>query len=175
MGRSVFILLTLPLALAGCNRTNEADAVADPAPQDVVATDSNSELVELPPAFLSRDCATVVAAYSKALGAKQYTIAAQAWAEPMAPDKLALGYQTYGTPALQIGEISEEGAAGSLFCEVTVTLRDGDNPQTPLKQGTITFRRVNDVPGATANQLRWRINNSTFDDQLADTAVSPPA
>lgn len=49
-----------------------------------------------------------------------------------------------------------EGAAGSLYYEVptTITARNG----TRLT-GTTVLRRVNDVPGATAEQLRWHIES----------------
>ena len=50
------------------------------------------------------------------------------------------------------------GAAGSLYVEVPVrTFRvtgTGERLEEPV---VVTMRRVNDVPGATAEQLRWRI------------------
>lgn len=171
----MLILAALPIVLAGCNQAADADMGTDEGPREIVATTANEPaIVELPAAFLSKDCATVAGAYAKTLGAKQYTVAAQAWADAVGSDRLAMGYQNYGTPNLQIGETRQEGAAGSLFCEVTVTLRDGDNPQSPLKQGTITFRRANDVPGATTDQLRWRITKSTIDEGITGAAVPPP-
>ncbi len=167
------MLLALPFAIAGCNQTSEADRVPDEGLPEVVTNTANEAvLIELPSNFMSLDCATVAEAYSKALREKQFTIAAQAWSDPIGSDELAVRYQDYGTPNLQIGETREEGAAGSLYCEVTVTLRDGDNPQSPLKQGTITLRRANDVPGATTEQLRWRITKSTIDEEMPDTVVS---
>lgn len=54
--------------------------------------------------------------------------------------------------------INGDAAAGSLFVEVPVevdaTLRDGRRQRFA---GSYTLRRVNDVPGASAEQLRWRI------------------
>lgn len=178
MNRSVLLLLTIPpalvLALAGCGEADDAGTVADTDEAEVVAmTNYEPALVELPEAFSSRECTEVAGAYAAAVGEKKFSAAAQAWAEPIGTDKLALGYEGYGKPTLQIGQAREEGAAGSLFCEVTVTLRDGENPQTPLKQGTLTFRRVNDVPGATPEQLRWRIINSTIYEGLTGTAKTP--
>lgn len=184
MNRSVFLLLTtspaLVLALAGCGDAGDAGTAVDNAvdgarPEVVATTNYEPAVVELPEAFLSRDCATVASAYAQALGEKQFSAAAQAWAEPIGTDRLAMGYQKYGKPNLQIGQAREEGAAGSLYCEVTVTLRDGDNPQSPLKQGTLTLRRANDVPGATPDQLRWRIVKSTIDEELTGAAKTPPA
>lgn len=49
-----------------------------------------------------------------------------------------------------------EGAAGSLFIDVPVTvmatLKDGSRQRF---RGRYTLRRVNDVDGATPDQLRW--------------------
>ncbi|MGB3378495.1 MAG: hypothetical protein WBH10_10635 [Allopontixanthobacter sediminis] len=178
MNSSALPRLTIPpamfLALAGCGGAGDTAPAAQTDEAEVVAmTNYEPALVELPEAFSSRDCTEVAGAYAAALGEKKFSAAAQAWAEPIGTDKLALGYEGYGKPNLQIGQAREEGAAGSLFCEVTVTLRDGDNPQTPLKQGTLTFRRVNDVPGATPEQLRWRITNSTIYEGLTGPAKTP--
>lgn len=50
-----------------------------------------------------------------------------------------------------------EGAAGSLFTEIPTELhyRDGDKPM--VQPVFWTLRRVNDVPGATPEQLSWRL------------------
>ena len=178
MNPSVLLRLTIPpavfLALAGCGGAGDAGTVVETEEAEVVAmTNYEPALVELPEAFSSRECTEVAEAYAQTLGEKKFSAAAQAWADPIGTDKLALGYEGYGKPDLQIGQAREEGAAGSLFCEVTVILRDSDNPQTPLKQGTLAFRRVNDVPGATPDQLRWRIISSTIYEGLTGTAQTP--
>lgn len=51
-----------------------------------------------------------------------------------------------------------EGAAGSLYADVQLTLSgelQGGEPYS--RTGMVTVRRVNDVPGATPDQLQWRI------------------
>ena len=60
------------------------------------------------------------------------------------------------TVAAQSGQM--EGAAGSSFytapLAITGKLRNG----RPYRlEGTVTLRRVNDVPGATPDQLRWHL------------------
>jgi hypothetical protein len=59
----------------------------------------------------------------------------------------------------QVGAPSRlEGAAGSLFVEVPVVLYGRYVTGGPYHaSGKATLRRVNDVPGATAEQLAWRI------------------
>ena len=46
-----------------------------------------------------------------------------------------------------------EGAAGSVFIEVPA--RVVLEPESLA--GTVTLRRVNDVPGSTAEQRRWHV------------------
>ena len=74
--------------------------------------------------------------------------------------EFAAGFDKYAEHHARIGAQSDlSGAAGSLFVEVPVQtygkLQDG----TPFSSaGTVTMRRSNDVPGATAEQRRWRIH-----------------
>ena len=72
-------------------------------------------------------------------------------------EEYAASYAAYEGITIALGDGDVEGAAGSLYYAVPVTLtaRRLDGPAR--RDGTITVRRVNDVPGATANQLRWRI------------------
>jgi hypothetical protein len=52
-----------------------------------------------------------------------------------------------------------EGAAGSLYVDIALQLlRDGRS----LADGTAVMRRVNDVPGSTAEQRRWHIDRITL-------------
>ena len=64
-------------------------------------------------------------------------------------------HATVGNP----GEV--QGAAGSSYVEVPVQLygqmKSGESFGSA---GTVTLRRVNDIPGATAAQRRWRIYTS---------------
>lgn len=61
-------------------------------------------------------------------------------------------------PDLEIGKGQQEGAVGSSFYSVPVTIVDGAR-RIP---GEVVFRRVNDVDGATAEQLRWHIESTTL-------------
>lgn len=65
-------------------------------------------------------------------------------------------YATYHAQVGAPGRI--EGAAGSLYVEVPVViygrLKDGGEAH---RSGKAILRRVNDVPGSTAEQRRWRI------------------
>jgi hypothetical protein len=51
-----------------------------------------------------------------------------------------------------------EGAAGSLYVQVPLRFYGNLGSGKPFSQRAVaTLRRVNDVPGATAQQLEWRI------------------
>jgi len=66
---------------------------------------------------------------------------------------------SYKTIHAAIGKIGPvEGAAGSLYSTVQLTLtgeRADGSPYTVT--GPVTLRRVNDVPGSTAEQRQWHI------------------
>ena len=61
-----------------------------------------------------------------------------------------------------------EGAAGSIYVDYPVQLygrlKDGKEFNA---RGTMTLRRVNDVPGSTAEQRRWHIYRADFPKQTA--------
>ncbi|KLE34778.1 hypothetical protein [Aurantiacibacter luteus] len=57
-----------------------------------------------------------------------------------------------------------EGAAGSSYYTVPTEITGADPDGRPVAYtGEIVLRRVNDVPGATADQLRWHIERVTLD------------
>jgi hypothetical protein len=74
----------------------------------------------------------------------------------------AAHFADYSEYHATVGNPSEvQGAAGSSYVEVPVQLygqmKSGESFGSA---GTVTLRRVNDVPGATAAQRRWRIYTS---------------
>lgn len=60
-------------------------------------------------------------------------------------------------PLVSVGEGAQEAAAGSLYYTAPVTISDGSRTIS----GEMTIRRVNDVPGASAEQLRWHADATT--------------
>jgi hypothetical protein len=60
------------------------------------------------------------------------------------------------TVAVQPGEM--EGAAGSSYYAAPVAIVGKQRNGKPYRlEGSVTLRRVNDVPGAGADQLRWHL------------------
>ena len=64
-----------------------------------------------------------------------------------------------------------QGAAGSLYVRISMQLLGGGSRS--LADGTATLRRVNDVPGSTAEQRNWRIQRITL--QPPPVPLSRPA
>jgi hypothetical protein len=105
----------------------------------------------------------VVEAYLGALERNAYDVAAEFWDDPVIDgERLAALYSGYNTPRVEIAEIQEEAAAGSLYCTVTGALSDSSDPRIAPQQGEIVLRRVNDLPGAPEAQLRWSLRSSSF-------------
>lgn len=181
------LIALLPLAmLAACGGEAPAPDATDTAAANSAATAAPADPLAIPgklrpqvadfPALQSRSCMDVVGFYSDALAAGEYDNAALAWADPVIDGaRLQALFNGYGRPALQWDEPTEEGAAGSLYCTITGTLTDAANPGTAPRTGTLTLRRVNDVDGASAQQLRWTIRSSTFIEPLERSGTGSPA
>jgi len=109
--------------------------------------------------------ADVVQTYFADLGARQFAKAWALWAgggaasgQPSA-EAFARRFDRYAQYAAQVGAPgAPEGAAGSSYVTVPVVIYGRLNTGTELHEtGSVTLRRVNDVPGSTAEQRRWRI------------------
>lgn len=155
--------LSLNLSLAGCSGRNEdtlanessAEAVAANAPAEAPA---NAAAAESPGAGAAA-AAEVVRAYALLAEKHDMMGAAQYWTDASDAAQFAADLEEYPKVAMKVGKPSNpEGAAGSSFVSVpidlTLTLRSGALYDMTCKA---SLRRVNDVPGATARQLRWNI------------------
>jgi hypothetical protein len=109
----------------------------------------------------AQGAATVVETYYALIEARNYRAAwALRWnSDAMTPEQFAAGFTDYADYHATVGAPSEiQGAAGSLYVEVPVQLYGRMKNGKPFgSAGTVTLRRVNDVPGSTAEERRWRI------------------
>lgn len=101
----------------------------------------------------------VLANWAKALEKGDWTRARAQWGHGGADS--GLRPDAYRQIAVAFGRGAVEGGAGSLYYQVPVvvtgTLQNGD----PVRlEGPVTLRRVNDVDGASADQLAWHITRS---------------
>ena len=91
------------------------------------------------------------------------------WSRSGAPSDFANRLTMYREIHANIGGPGQaEGAAGSVYVDVPVQLygrlRDGKEFNA---RGTMTLRRVNDVPGSTAEQRKWHIYKADFPKESA--------
>lgn len=165
--RLMAALLCLPLAGAACDERAPGGAAGDG--DQVPGVDGGDERGD-PPADVApgspQAAVAVVRAYYDAIADGDYERAYALWADDGAASGQSLeqfrgGYARTASVEARIGEPGRiEGAAGSRYVTVPVTLeatlRDG-TPQ--CFTGGYTLRR-SEVTGATEAQRRWRIHSA---------------
>ncbi len=110
----------------------------------------------------SRDPGTVVVAWAKAMTLKQWDAAYLYWGDHgqrsgLTAQQFAAKWGKLANPEFELHPGDREGGAGSLYYTAPIVLIDGKSQ----KRGEIVMRRVNDVDGASAEQLRWHIESLT--------------
>jgi hypothetical protein len=98
--------------------------------------------------------------YVRLIGERKFVEAHKLWSgDELSDGAFADRFSRFRTYGGEIGEPGRiEGAAGSLYIEIPVTITGTLNGGEDFRQtGSFTLRRANDVPGATPEQLQWRI------------------
>ena len=177
-------ILLVVAALAACSKPApeepDASALASSAAEAAVAasteampsanpTSSPAALPTASPAATpelpseSRDPAKVVVAWAKAMSLKQWGSAYLYWGDHGALSGLtraqfAAKWGKLANPEFELHAGDTEGGAGSLYYTAPIVMIDGKRHT----RGEIVLRRVNDVDGASAEQLRWHIESLTI-------------
>lgn len=106
----------------------------------------------------------VVQTYFALLEAGKYGDAWRLWsdggrASQRTEAQFAADFDRYASYHAQVGAPGRpEGAAGSVYVEVPVVIYGRFKAGNELHQsGTVTLRRINDVPGSTDEQRHWHI------------------
>jgi hypothetical protein len=167
--------LALALLAAGCGGRVE------PAPAPEASGAPALGQAKLPPqvadfpALASKECVEVAQFYLEAIGGREWDKAALVWDDPVIDAaRLEAVFAGYKVPQVEWTEPLVEGAAGSSYCTVSGKLSDAGDAAKPLIEGTLLLKRVNDVPGATADQLRWTLQSSTFVEKLERSGRGEP-
>ena len=110
----------------------------------------------------SRDPAKVVVAWAKTMSLKRWGSAHLYWGDFGARSGLTLAqfaakWGKLANPEFELHAGDTEGGAGSLYYTAPIVLIDGKRHV----RGEIVLRRVNDVDGASPEQLRWHIESLT--------------
>ena len=131
------------------------DAIATPAAQAAPA--SQAERGEA-------GAKSVLSAWANALEDRDFARAHAFWGEGApSEDAYAAQFAEYRKIVVSFGDGRVEGAAGSLYYEAPVNFTGILANGTPIRRsGTIVLRRANDVPGATPEQLHWRIHRTSL-------------
>jgi hypothetical protein len=165
-------LSAIAINLAGCDRqapvaapTAEAtsEAVLDPGPAPSPSATPTAEVNEPAVPNASRDPQEVLGAWAKAVELRDWRTVRSYWGDHgktsgMDDAAFAAKWSDLIAPKVTVGAGQQEGAAGSLYYTAPVTILDGSR----TVKGEVTMRRVNDVPGATPEQLRWHIESTTL-------------
>lgn len=108
----------------------------------------------------------VVVRWAAAIERRDWAAARREWGQgdgANAPpeQEIAKQFQDFAQIDVALGQGQVEGAAGSLYYEVPVTVTGTTRAGEPYRlQGPVTLRRVNDVPGASAEALQWHVSRS---------------
>ena len=110
----------------------------------------------------------VLLSFARAIELREFD---QAWAMLDEADQARWSKSEWRKLFADLGEITVavpggtmEGAAGSSYYTSQATITADDENGRPVRyEGPIVLRRVNDVPGASAEQLRWHIDSVKLD------------
>ena len=184
------IALATSLTLAACGSPDTPDdqvATVDlegppgdpsPPPPEPLSTDNavdNDGQPDLTPAPLKPElertetgARNVLLSFARAIELREFD---QAWAMLSDGDKAKWSKADWRKMFADLGEITVavpggtmEGAAGSSYYTSQATITAQDKDGRPIRyEGPIVLKRVNDVPGATPEQLRWHIDSVKLD------------
>jgi len=191
MIRTVLFPLTLLLLLPACG-TDAPDAdteletvdleglPGDPLPDAPPQPDGSADMPndgypKLIPPVLTPGAETgvtgarsVLLDWARALELEEFD---QAWAMLSDADQARWNESDFAAMFADLDEITVavpdgtmEGAAGSTYYTAATTITASDADGRPVHyEGEVVLKRVNDVPGASAEQLRWHIERVSLD------------
>ncbi len=174
------LVSALAINLAGCDRQQPAAPVPEATTSAAVgATPFEAPSAEPTPSpsatptaeiatpgqpSQSRDPVEVLADWAKAVETRDWATARAYWGDKgtrsgLSEKAFAAKWSSLLDPKVTVGKGDQEGAAGSLYYTAPIRIIDG--PRTV--RGEIVIRRVNDVDGASEEQLRWHIESTTIE------------
>lgn len=143
-GRTPAAAADLPSPVAAPARTGQPGPAA---PQLVAAAEKGE-----------KGARNVLLEWARALERRDFARADAQWGAGADQAASAAQFARFQTMTVALGDGAIEGGAGSLYYEVPVTITGKAAAGDPQKiAGSVTVRRVNDVDGATAEQLRWHL------------------
>lgn len=158
--KSKVLLCGLAALLSGCRQAGDAaNQSAGPSANEAVANaDASAPIVDTKSPAAAR---SVMTDYASLAEKGDFAKADDYWTDAGNAAQFAADLENYPKVAMSVGEPGEmEGAAGSSFITLPVTLNLTLRSGAPYSMTCkAVMRRVNDVPGASAKQLRWNIQS----------------
>lgn len=182
------VALALALHLAGCDKAPRQPP--DPAAATAPVPSSSLPSASIPsspvppasplpspsvdamtmqlPGPAERDPIKAIAYWRQALEAHDWTAARSVFgdfgaASGQTPQAFAAAWSKYRIIDITVGPGEQDAGAGSSYYEAPVTITGLTTDDRPYHlAGRLTLRRVNDIDGATPEQLRWHIERSTL-------------
>lgn len=179
----IFVPVVAALALSACNQTAPTPAPSEAADVPVTTAEplpAPSAPTSPPPPTPSgedlsaptlvpeaekgeKGARNILLEWARALERRDFARADAQWGAGAADAKSAAQFGDYASLTVGFGDGDVEGAAGSLYYEVPLTVTAKRKNGTAVsRKGTVTLRRVNDVDGATPAQLRWHLAGVTL-------------
>lgn len=143
-------------------------ATASPAPTESTPAPPSPETAGNLPGPTDRDPTHALVYWRAAMERHDWVAARRVFGDfgaqsGMTPQAFVRAWDKYRIVDVTVGTGEQDGAAGSSFYEVPVTITGLTKANKPYNlAGRLTLRRVNDVDGATPEQLRWHIERSTL-------------
>lgn len=173
------VTLAVTLHLAGCDKAPRSPQPVAPAtapaklplaPEYAAPTPrpSPAKVAGELPGPTERDPAKALAYWRAAMEGRDWTAARSVFGEfgaqsGMSIEAFAAAWGKYRIVDVTVGPGEQDAGAGSIYYEAPVTITGLTTTNKPYNlTGRLTLRRVNDVDGATPEQLRWHIERSTL-------------
>jgi hypothetical protein len=144
-------------------------------PQATTNAPTSQQAVSAPDPSSPEAAVQVIRDYYDAINNGEYERAYNYWnrngsASDQTLEQFRQGFAETEHVDVQTGQPGrEDAAAGSLFIEIPVTITATTTDQRIQRySGTYSLRRVNDVPGATEDQLTWHIYTADINEISGD-------
>lgn len=161
------LALSLLLIAGGCNTQQDTQSNAAPGIAEMAAANADEQLP-----LHEKDAAGAGRVVERAIGlasSGRLQAIRPLLAPPINTDeqisRARKAFEDHREVRIAIsGKGRTEGAAGSLYMTIPVTVSYLDAKDKAVNRAaTLTLHRVNNVPGATEEQLSWRIVDARFD------------
>lgn len=155
---------------------SDGDSLVDNAIEDEAALADEEPPVDasMPP-IDAGDPSDVAQRWANALEARDWETARLSWGESgmasgLDAEEFEIAFSKYRTINVTFGEPRREGAAGTLYYEVPVTMTgELENGDAYRMEGPLLLSRVNDVPGASTEERKWHIEMSDLRPRPVET------